>query len=157
MNDFVVQALNYESAICDQLDNYGIEQTIFTDAALSDMKSKEKILVERGEREYYRCKTVHIIAYEKVTQVLRKFMTTEKIKMLHHEYTTQSNEVLSKSVRAYAPENKTYSLTKSLEARLSIAAGSQIDGYHLLWKQLYSCFPCIFIPVSKSVYKNWTL
>ena len=34
-------------------------------------------------------------------------------------------------------KHKTYSLTKSLEARVSIAVSTQIDGYYHFWKEAY--------------------
>ena len=52
--NWVVDDLNYELAISDVIDTYSVEQTIFSDAELDDIKTKEKVLIERGDRIYYR-------------------------------------------------------------------------------------------------------
>ena len=39
--ELFVEEMNYESAICDDLKNYGIEETIFTDGELQEMKQRE--------------------------------------------------------------------------------------------------------------------
>ena len=57
--------------------------------------------------------------------------------MLHHGHTTQFNEVLKKSVSAYAPKHKHYNKTKSSMARFGVSAAIQISGYYELWTQSY--------------------
>ena len=47
-------------------------------------------------------------------------------------------------MNSYAPKHKTYSLTKSLEARITTAASTQIEGYHHFWKQAYQYFKLHF-------------
>ena len=140
----VVDELNYEVAICDVLDDYNIERTVFADSELEDLKLKEKILLERGDRGYYRNKLDHENAYEEICKAMKPYLTRENLKMLHHPHTTQSNEALNKSVSAYAPKHKHFSTTKSLEARVGVAASIQIDGYHHLWQELYDKFTLNF-------------
>jgi hypothetical protein len=60
----MVDELNYELAICDVLDDYQIERTVFVKSELDDLKAKETILLERGDRGYYRNKLEHENAYE---------------------------------------------------------------------------------------------
>ena len=105
IDDLVVEEMKYEVAICDDLENYGIEQTVFNEGELSDIRRKERILMERGDKGYYRCKLIHKTAYAKITQTLRKYMTDENLQMLHHPFTTQSKEALNKNVSAYAPKH----------------------------------------------------
>ena len=64
--------------------------------------------------------------------------------MVSHPHTTQSNESLNKSVSSYAPKHKHYSTTKSLEARVGVAAVIQIGGYRSLWADLYGDFDLSF-------------
>ena len=144
IDDLVMEELKYEAAICEDLENYGIEQTVFNESELNDIRRKERILMERGDKGYYRCKSIHKTAYAKITQALEKYMTEENLRMIHHPFTTQSNEALNKSVSAYAPKHKTYSLTKSLEARVSIAGATQIQGYRSTWNHLYDHFQLTF-------------
>ena len=57
--NFMTDELNYELAICDVIDNYSIEKNIFTDSELHDLEIKERALIERGDKGYYRNKNVH--------------------------------------------------------------------------------------------------
>ena len=125
----MVDELNYELAICDVLDDYQIERTVFAQLELEDLKVKEKSLLERGDRGYYRNKLEHENAYEQICIAMKPYLTRANLKILHHLHTTQSNEALNKSVSAYAPKHKRFSTTKSLEARVGVAAAIQIDGY----------------------------
>ena len=142
--NFMTDELNYELAICDVMDNYSIEKTIFTDLELDDLKIKERALIERGDKGYYRNKNTHKHAYTKICQALEPYLSTKNLKMLHHVHTTQSNEALNKSVSAYAPKHKNYSLTKSLEARVGVAASIQVGGYNEFWKNTYNHFDLEF-------------
>ena len=58
--------------------------------------------------------------------------------MLHHNWSTQTNEALNKSVSSYAPKDRTFCSTKSLMTRVSIAAGVQVQGYHIFWNEVFS-------------------
>ena len=89
----MVDELNYEVAICDVLDDYNIEWTVFADSELEDLKVKEKILLERGDRGYYRNKLEHENAYEEICKAMKPYLTRENLKMLHHPHTTQSNRL----------------------------------------------------------------
>ena len=89
---------------------------------------------------YYRCKDKHRQLYNQLTQAFAPFITHDIMKMLHHDYDTQKNEALNNSVAAYAPKNKTFSLTNSLQCRVSIAAGVQILGYEDFWSQVFISF-----------------
>ena len=139
----MVDELNYELAICDVLDDYHIEKT-FAGSELEELKLKERVLLERGNRGFYRNKFNHANVYAKICDDMKPYLTRKNLKMLHHGHTTQSNEALNKSVSAYTPKNKHYSTTKSLEARVGVAAAIQLDGYHQLWKQLYVKFTLTF-------------
>ena len=76
--------------------------------------------------------------------------------MLHHEYTTQSNDSLNKSVSVYTLKHKTYSLTQSLEVRVSIAGGTQIQGYWSVWRSFYRHFRLHLDASFESSMKKWT-
>ena len=143
-DDWAVDDLNYELAISNVIDNYSMEQTVFSEAELEDIKVKEKILIERGDKGYYRDKDTHARAYTLMCEALQQYMKPEMLSMLHHSYTTQINESLNKSVSSYAPKHKTYSLTKSLEARVGVAASVQIGGYEKFWHHTYKHFDLNF-------------
>ena len=48
---------------------------------------------------------------------------------LFHKHDSNLNESLNKSVMTYAPKERTYSLSMSLETRVKIVAGIQIIGH----------------------------
>ena len=54
--------------------------------------------------------------------------------MLWHEYDTNVNEAMNRSVSSFAPKDRTYARTMSLETRVSIAAGVQICGHYEFWR-----------------------
>ena len=112
------------------LDDYQLEDSVFGEAELEDLKRKERILVERNNREYYRCKIVYSNVYNEIMQAMKPYLTEECLTQLHHPYHTQRNEALNKSVATYAPKYKTFSLTDSLPTKVAIAAGTHILEYH---------------------------
>ena len=77
IDDLVVEEMKYEADICDALDNYGIEQKVFNEGELGEIKRKEHIFMERGNKGFYRCKSVHKTAYAKVPHLSRKYLTKE--------------------------------------------------------------------------------
>ena len=137
---WVAEAIDYTTTISEIMDDYGIEQSIFTESELDDMKRKEKALIERGVSGYYRNKVEHREAYDKIVPVLQPYLTIKNFRMLHHQYNTQSNKALNKSVSAYAPKDKNYSLTRSLEARVGVTAAIQIQGYEVVWEEIHRHF-----------------
>ena len=108
--NFITDDLNYKVAICDVIDNYCIDKTVFTYFELRDLKIKERTLTERGDTGYYRTEDVHKNTYEKIFDVLKPYLLRQSLKILHHCHTTQSNEAITKSVRAYAPKHNNYFL-----------------------------------------------
>ena len=47
---------------------------------------------------------------------------------------------MNQSVSSYAPKTKTHSKTKSLEARVSLAAAIDIAGYEEAWRRIFHVF-----------------
>ena len=45
------------------------------------------------------------------------------MKMCHHPWDTQLNESLNQSISSYAPKNRNYSKSKSLENRVALVVG----------------------------------
>ena len=126
------------------LDDYQLEDSVFGEAELEDLKRKERILVEKNNRGYYRCKIVHAKVYNEIMQAMKPYLTEECQTQLHHPYHTQRNEALNKSVASYTPKHKIFSLTDSLTTRVAIATGTQILGYHDFWKEVFREFGIIF-------------
>ena len=79
-----------------------------------------------------------------ICDAVKPYLSRENLKMGFQPHITQSNESLNKSVSSYAPKHKHYSTTKSLEARVGVAAAIQIGGYRSLWEDLYGNFDLNF-------------
>eukprot|EP00978_Attheya_sp_CCMP212_P046673 scaffold404577_cov71-Attheya_sp.AAC.2 len=74
----------------------------------------------------YRSKTEHKKLYESLQVIMATYGSRDKLKELHHNYTTQGNEAMNTSIASYAPKTKTYSTTMSLHNRVKMAAAIQI-------------------------------
>ena len=59
------------------------------------------------------------------------------LKMLNHNCSTQKNKSLNKGVTSYAPKDRTFSKTISLDARIAITGATQVCGYQELWKEIF--------------------
>ena len=93
--------------------------------------------MERREQGYYRCKHKHTKAYSQICKRYQPYITAASLTMLHHQWSTQTNEALNKSVSSYAPKDRTFCSTQSLATRVSIAAAVQIAGYHVFWTGVF--------------------
>ena len=115
-----------------------VNETIFTPSDLEEMKKRERVMMERNDRGYYRCKVKDKKLYESIKQSYSRFVTAEMLKQVNHPWSTQKNEALNTSVSSYAPKVKHYSATDSLLGRVSIAVGCQVVGYAAFWTKICS-------------------
>ena len=53
--------------------------------------------------------------YHQVLDALAPFMKEDMLKMLWHEYDTNVNEAMNRSVSSFAPKDRTFCRTMSLE------------------------------------------
>ena len=127
-----------ESKISKVLDDYDLDETVFQEGELEQLKAKEKILMERQDKGYYRSKTIHHDMYLRITQAMQPYLTEHSLKMLSHTWSTQKNEAMNKSVSAYAPKGKTFCTTDSLKARVSVAGAIQVKGYEYTWDNIFT-------------------
>ena len=67
---------------------------------------------------------------------LMDYITVDNLKMLDHQKHTCLNEALNNSVAAFAPKNRFFSGTNSLEARVRMTAGINIKGHFLFWYEV---------------------
>ena len=110
---------------------------IFTITELADLKKKERALIERRQNGYYRDKHKHKKAYEQIVEVYAPYISRENLLMLHHPWSTQKNEAMNKSVSSYAPKDRTFSTTKSLLTRVSIAGAVQGADNLQVWRNIF--------------------
>ena len=83
----MMKELNYVIAITEVLGSYFIEQTMFSDG-LAEMKSKEMMLIERGDAGYCRNKHIHANAYNKICEAMKAYLSKENLEMVYHPHTT---------------------------------------------------------------------
>ena len=74
--------------------------------------------------------------YHQIFDALEPFIKEDMLKMLWHQYDTNINEAMNRSVSSFAPKDRTFSRTMSLQTRVSIAAGVQIAGHYKFWKKV---------------------
>ena len=120
-----------------KLDTHDDAANVFSNTELEDLKKRELALMERNERGYYRSKLEHAELYTQMSAVYQPYIKEEMLEMLRHPWSTQTNEAMNQSVAAYAPKGKTFSLTDSLDTRVSIAGSIQIVGYFKFWDQVF--------------------
>ena len=119
------------------LEDYDLEDEIFSESDLQGWKEKEKRLVDRFKRGYYRCKQKNDAVYREICEIYKEYITEHYLQQLAHPYSTQHNEAMNHSVAAFAPKGKTFSKTESLDTRVAIAACIQILGYTEFWRQIF--------------------
>ena len=135
-----VDEINGYSSISYFLNSYQTDDSVFSPSQLEDLKKRELEIIERKEQGYYRCRIAHADLYNEIKTIYQKYITKEMLEMLNHPYDTQKNESMNASVAAYAPKNKTYGFTDSINARVAIAAAVQIVGYVVLWTKIFQAF-----------------
>ena len=106
-----------------------VDETIFTQDDLAEMKNRERVMMERNDRGYYRCKIKDKKLYDEIISEYSRFITPAMLEMVHHMWSTQKNEAMNTSVASLAPKHKHYSMTTSLQTRVRIAAACQIVGF----------------------------
>ena len=87
--------------ITSYLDNYAVNEDIFSAEEMSSLKEREQKMNERNENNYYRCKEKHAQLYHDLTQAYAPFITQENLQMLCHPYDTQKNEAMNTSCLLY--------------------------------------------------------
>ena len=126
------------------IEDYGLENDIFTKSDLKEWKIKEQKLVDMFKNGYYRCKHKNCDVYDQICELYRPYISEEHLRQLNHPFSTQHNETMNHSVLVFAPKGKTYSKTESLETRVAIAASIQILGYEAFWELIYEDFRVSF-------------
>ena len=98
-------------------------------------KQKELQLANKG-KGHYRSMIEDEDLYHQLLDALEPFIKEDMLKMLWHRYDTNVNEAMNRSVSSFAPKDRTFCRTMSLQTRVSIAAGVQILGHYRFWKEV---------------------
>ena len=78
-----------ENKISKVLDDFEVSETVFRESELQGLKTKERIIMQRQDKGYYRSKTVHHTMYVRITQATQPYLTEEALNMLSHGWLTQ--------------------------------------------------------------------
>ena len=70
-------------------DTMDVDKTIFTPSDLDEMKMRERVMMERNDRGYYRCKVKDAQLYEQISAKYSRFIAPEMLKQLNHCWSTQ--------------------------------------------------------------------
>ena len=65
--------------------------------------------------------------YKEILELYYPYDTEEALRMLHHPYRSQRNELMNQSVSSFAPKGETHSCPESLDAQMMIATGIPFD------------------------------
>ena len=74
--------------------------------------------------------------------------------MLHHPWSTQKNEAMNKSVSSYAPKDRTFSTTKSLLTRVTIAGAVQGTTNLIVWRNVFRKIRLPLDPLLEQFFNN---
>lgn len=91
---------------------------------------------EAGKR-YYRSKTTDSKLYEKLSEVISRFITLDRLKDVGHGMDTQVNESFNNTASWFAPKNKVFCGSRSLWNRLGLAVGINSIGYVAYFTRLF--------------------
>ena len=115
----------------------GMESMVFSVTDLESLKEKEKILREKEDNKYFRCKVKDNELYHEIAAAIAPYLTDEKLKQLAHPWSTQLNEAMNNSVASYAPKNKNFCGTMPLRARVGIAGSIMALGHEEFWERVF--------------------
>ena len=127
-------------SIDDFIDIKDCEEVMFSIEDRKKFAEHELSVMRRNSNGYYHCKVKHSELYHQMTLDMAQFISQEMLSMLQHNWSTQINEAMNNSVSSYAPKSRTYSTTDSLEARVNIAAATQVIGYEKFWGKIFNEF-----------------
>ena len=86
--------------------------------------------------KYYRCKEKDSAIYLLLKDILSSFILISRLEDIAHGCDTQINESLNGIIAWYAPKNKTFSGSRSLQGRVFLAVGIVLVGYKSFIEQL---------------------
>ena len=76
--------------------------------------------------------------YGQIMESVLPFISRHMVSMLWHTHDTNLNKAMNRSVSSFAPKDRTFCKTMSLQTRVSIAAGVQILGHYHFWSKVLS-------------------
>ena len=111
------------------------ESHVFEGFSANDAKKKEVEVGKKGKGHYWNI-AKHQKLHDDIIAELQPYITTKMLTQLYHHHDTNLNETLNRSAMNYAPKDRTYSLSMSLETRIKIVAAIQLVGHVVFWRQV---------------------
>ena len=85
-----------------------------------------------ASKRFYRCKQKDSKLYHKLNEILSRFVSYERLEEVAHGMDTNVNESINNTVSYFAPKNRVYCSSRSLQNRVAISIGIislGLDGY----------------------------
>ena len=90
-----------------------------------------------ASQRYYRCKTKDKALYDALLPILNKYISFERLKEIAHGMDTNANESINNTISYFAPKNRVYCATRSLQTRIGMAIGIVSLGFQPYFVRLF--------------------
>jgi hypothetical protein len=97
---------------------------------------------------YYRCKEKDAKLYALLSETISRFITQERLEEIGHDLDTNMKEAINQVCTWFAPKNKVFACTGSLNNRIAFAVGINSLGVDAFFRRL---FKKLGIPLIDSV------
>ena len=101
---------------------------------------------DTNKDRFYRSKTNDAALYDKLQEIVNKYITFDRLKEVAHGMDTNVNESFNDTFSWLAPKNKVYCGTQSLQNRLSMGIGIQGLGLLEYFRRLFKKLGVIVTP-----------
>lgn len=92
----------------------------------------------KNSQRYYRNKKKDAVLYEKLSELLGRFLTPQALRDVSHGMDTNVNESFNNTVSWFAPKNKVYCSSGSLLNRVALAIGINSVGFEVFFRRLFA-------------------
>jgi hypothetical protein len=101
--------------------------------------SRKRLTPEQLQQSdrYYQSKTKDAKLYHKLQDILSRFVSLERLKEVAHGMDTNVNESINNTVSYFAPKNRVYCKTRSLQNRVAFAVGVTSLGFSEYFLRLF--------------------
>ena len=106
---------------------------VFDDHKKGKLTERER---RREDPNYYMCKFHDFMDYKRMKEEYEKYVTDDALAQCLHTYDTQKNESMNLVVAKYAPKNRTYAKSISLQTRVHVAVGVSIVRKQKFWSEV---------------------
>ena len=91
----------------------------------------------RKSKRFYRCKTKDAALYKKLQEILARFVSLDRLKEVAHGMDTNVNESINNTISYFAPKNRVYCSSRSLQNRVAMSIGIISLGFDVYFRRLF--------------------